>query len=63
MVKAAMTALVLKSRESDFNALVKQLQVIVPEYHPVTHHLNDVTTAEQHGAANVVSFPQSSKVL
>jgi FlaA1/EpsC-like NDP-sugar epimerase len=62
-LKQQLTALVLKSREGDFKALVKQLQVIVPEYHSVSHHLDDVVASAQHGAANVVSFPQSSNAL
>ncbi|MCH9699619.1 MAG: polysaccharide biosynthesis protein [Gammaproteobacteria bacterium] len=57
-LKQQLTVLIQKSRESDAQALMKQLQVIVPEYHSVNYHLTGmVKTSHQH-YSNIVSFPQ-----
>jgi FlaA1/EpsC-like NDP-sugar epimerase len=61
-LKQQLTILVLKSRDGDFNALIKQLQIIVPEYHPVKNSPINMTDDEQRKTANIVSFPRSSSI-
>lgn len=59
-LKQQLTLLVLKSRESDVSALIKQLQVIVPEYHPVDDRMTDLVDSEPLENSNIVSFPRTT---
>lgn len=55
-LKQQLTLLIDKSRESEPQSLLKQLQVIVPEYQSAK--MSKFTEAEVHELSNIVSFPR-----
>ena len=58
-LKQQLTALVSNCREDDISLILKQLQVIVPEYQSDTNS-SDMVNTEGHDSKNVVSFTQVS---
>ncbi len=58
-LKQQLTTLVLNCREGDISSILKQLQVIVPEYHTDSSSF-DMVNVEGHDSENVVSFTQVS---
>ncbi|MEE9425785.1 MAG: nucleoside-diphosphate sugar epimerase/dehydratase [Methylococcales bacterium] len=61
-LKQQLTKLVLKSREGDSGALLKQLQVIVPEYQIGQDKSANLIDAQALDSAKVVSFSKVSSV-
>ncbi len=59
-LKQQLTALVSKCREGEISSLVKQLQVIVPEYQSEQSKPSDKVDVDGEAIANVVPFSQVS---
>ena len=58
-LKQQLTLLIQKSRETDFNGVMKQLRVIVPEYHSVQYPIAGLADADLNQTDNVVRFPKT----
>jgi len=56
-LKQQLTLLIQTSREADINSLIKQLQVIVPEYHSAQYNTANLFDAGGREESNVVTFP------